>query len=311
MSKVNKTETAIKQPEVNLETVADEEVTAEDSSIGSSHSRRVVVSWSGSSDELKHGATVKITNGEKLFRPNFDVEKLDDESKNSMKKLDFAKGIVTNIKLKSIYSNVDDSVTMSMNLYKNKPQIVNNAGHLFAPTKTDMGVSHEMSVEGFENLANILPYEKARMDTSVYEPSNLLNNRFIEQYGGYDLDSLWRNVISFPQKDYYYVAKDSIVLKVVSRNWEILGMSLDAERQREGEYIKVAKDVVNNVISQLYTNVIQQIPYTAFDDLSVRFQSNSPSESDTNKIVAEFFVEYKFPMVKDEANGTQEMPTTE
>ena len=28
---------------------------------------------------------------------------------------------------------------------------------------------------GYENLANILPYEKARMDTEVYVPSNLLN----------------------------------------------------------------------------------------------------------------------------------------
>lgn len=298
MSKVNKTEAAKQSPEASIldtKDLADEEVSAEDSSVASTHSRRVVVSWKGSSDELKHGATVSITNGD-LFKPQYDVDKLDDESKAAMKKLDFTKGIVTNIKLKSVYSNVDDSVTLSMNLYKNNPQIVNNAGHLYTETATDLGTVHTSSMDGFENLANLLPYEKARLDTDVYQPSNLLNSRFIEQYGGFTLENLWSNIISFPGKSWCYVDRNHIILRVISRNWEMLNINLDSEASREGSYVKVQKDVVNNVINQLYTNIISQIPYTEFNDLKVRFQSNSPSKQEDLKLVAEILVEYKFPM---------------
>jgi hypothetical protein len=309
MSKVNKTE-AIKQEETPLletrDLSADGQVSAEDSSIGNTHSRRVVVSWSGTSDELKHGATVAITNGADLFKPQYDIEKLDEESKSAMSKLDLSKGIVTNIKLKSVFSNVDDSVTLSMNLYKNKPQIVNNVGHLYTPTRTDMGTVHTSSMDGFENLANVLPYEKARMDTDVYVPSNLLNSRFIDQYGGYTLENLWSNIVSFPNKDYFYVDRNHILLKVINRNWEMLGMNLDQEASREGTYVKVQKDIVNNVISQLYENIISQIPYTEFDNLSVKFQSNAPSKNDELKLVAELLVEYKFPMGNIEGEAEAE-----
>lgn len=298
MSKVNKTEIQKQKPEANLleaKDLADQEVSAEDSSVASTHSRRVVVTWSGSSDELKHGATVAITNGD-LFKPKYDVDKLDEESRVAMKKLDFTKGIVTNIKLKSVYSNVDDSVTLSMNLYKNNPQIINNAGHLYTETATDLGSVHTNSIDGFENLASLLPYEKARLDSDVYKPSNLLNSRFIEQYGGFTLESLWSNIISFPGKSWCYVDRNHIILKVINRNWEMLGMNIDQESARENSYVKVQTDIVNNVINQLYTNIISQIPYTEFDDLKVRFQSNNPSTQDDLKLHAEILVEYKFPM---------------
>ncbi len=308
MSKVNKTEVSKQEDTPLLETkdlAGDGQVSAEDSSIGNTHSRRVVVSWSGTSDELKHGATVAISNGADLFKPQYDIDKLDEESKSAMSKLDMSKGIVTNIKLKSVFSNVDDSVTLSMNLYKNKPQIVNNVGHLYTPTRTDMGTVHTSSMDGYENLANVLPYEKARMDTDVYVPSNLLNSRFIDQYGGYTLENLWSNIVSFPNKDYFYVDRNHILLKVINRNWEMLGMNLDQEASREGSYVKVQKDIVNNVISQLYENIISQIPYTEFDNLSVKFQSNAPSKSDELKLVAELLVEYKFPMgnIENEADS--------
>ena len=310
MSKVNKTEVSEQNETPLLETkdlTAETGVSAEDSSIGNTHSRRVVVSWNGNSDELKHGATVAITNGADLFKPQYDIEKLDEESKNAMSKLDLSKGIVTNIKLKSVFSNVDDSVTLSMNLYKNNPQIVNNVGHLYTPTKTDMGTVHQSSMDGYENLANVLPYEKARMDTDVYVPSNLLNSRFIDQYGGYTLENLWSNIVSFPNKDYFYVDRNHILLKVINRNWEMLGMSLDQESAREGSYVKIQKDIVNNVISQLYENIISQIPYTEFDNLSVKFQSNQPSKSEELKLVAELLVEYKFPMGNlEESSETSE-----
>lgn len=300
MSKVNKTEVAKQQEPQFFDAkslTTDDEVSAEDSSVANTHSRRVVVSWSGSSEELKHGSVVKIANGD-LFKPQYKLEKLDEESQNAMKKLDFTKGIVTNIKLKSVYSNVSDSVTLSMNLYKNNPQIVNNVGHLYTETATDLGKVHTSRMDGFENLACLLPYEKGRLDSDVYVPSNLLNSRFIEQYGGFTLESLWKGVISFPGKSWCYVGKDSIILSVVNRNWEMLGLNMDAERVIDGSYVKIQKEIVNNVINQLYTNIIQEIPYTEFDDLQVKFQSNAPTKQEDLRVVAELLVEYKFPMAQ-------------
>lgn len=294
MSKVN-------QKQIIQEAVAEstEQVSHEDSSIGATHVRRVVVSWTGSTEDLKTGAKVPINNAVDLFKPQFDIEKLDEQTKTAMKKLDFSKGIVTGITLKSIYSNVDDSVTMGLNLYENEPQIVNKEGHLYVPQASDLGITHSASSEGYVNLANVLPYEKGRPETKLYNPENLLSNRYIEQYGGYTLEKLWENIVPFPNNDYYYVGKDHIILKVINRNWEMLGMNMEAEKTREGEFLKVSKEVVTNVIDQLYEQVIKQIPYTKFENLNARLHSNAPTETDDARVVAELLVEYKYPMMQD------------
>ena len=78
----------------------------------------------------------------------------------------------------------------------------------------------------------------------------------------------------------------------------MLGLNMDAERVIDGSYVKIQKEIVNNVINQLYTNIIQEIPYTEFDDLQVKFQSNAPSKQEDLKVVAELLVEYKFPMAQ-------------
>ena len=250
MSKVNKTEIIkeIETPLVQMKDLTDGQVSAEDSSIGNTHSRRVVVSWKGTSDELKHGATVKISNGADLFKPQYDIEKLDEESKSAMSKLDLSKGIVTNIKLKSVFSNVDDSVTLSMNLYKNKPQIVNNVGHLYTPTRTDMGTVHTSSMDGYENLANVLPYEKARFEkgSDVYVPSNLLNSRFIDQYGGYTLENLWSNIVSFPNKDYFYGYARQFKVFTAFKNKQVILLDLHGSSCNEAGYISCFQAITLN-----------------------------------------------------------------
>ena len=80
----------------------------------------------------------------------------------------------------------------------------------------------------------------------------------------------------------------------------MLGVPIDSEKKREGEYVKISKSVVNNVIKQLYEQVICQIPYTAFDSFQARFQANAPSSGDDYKIVAEVLVEYKYPAISSE-----------
>jgi len=298
MSKVNKLKQ--QEPTMEMPEITTQNITAEDSQAGSTHARRVVLQWNGSAEELKHGAILNIKNAMDVFQPQYDMSKLDDEQKTSLEKLDFSKGIVTGMKLKSIFSNVDDSVTLGVKLYENQPNIVNKDGFLYTPKVTDMGEAHSSEDEGFTNLVSVLPFEKGRPDVSIYTPENLLNNRFIEQYGGYTMDKLWEGIVPFPKQDFFYVESSHIILKVIKNNWEMLGVPIDQEKQKEGEYIKVGKSVVNNVIKQLYEQVICQIPYTSFDSFQARFQANAPSTGEDYKIVAEVLVEYKYPAINSE-----------
>ena len=265
MSKVNRIKPQQNQPQQEQpqmempEEIQTQNITAEDSQAGSTHARRVVIQWNGSAEELKHGAVLNIQNALDVFKPQYDMSQVDEEQKASLEKLDFSKGIVTGMKLKSIYSNVDDSVTLGVKLYDNQPNIVNKDGFLYTPKVTDMGAQHSSQDEGFINLVSVLPYEKGRPDVSIYTPENLLNNRFIEQYGGYTMDKLWEGIVPFPKQDYFYVENSHIILKVIKNNWEMLGVPIDQEKRREGEYIKISKSVVNNVIKQLYEQVICQI----------------------------------------------------
>ncbi len=292
MSKVNRN-TA--QPQ-EIETVSTEDFTvgAKDSQVGSTHVRRVVVTCNASADELMSGKSIRIQNAADVFKPSYNMEDLDEEQQASFKKLDLNKGIVTNIKLKSVYSNCSENVTMSLNLYENNPQITNTEGSLFAPQSTDMGMSHISETDGFINLVNVLPYERARPDQACYSPSNVLNNRFISEYGGYTLEKLWEGIVPFKGEDYFYVESDSVILRVISRNWEMLGINTEQEKKRENKYVKVSKEVVNNVIKQLYEQVICQIPYTSFDSLQAKFSSNEVPEGNY-KVTAELLVEYKYP----------------
>ena len=286
-----------------IESVSDiqNEITSEDSQAGSTHARRIVVQANLSAEDLQMGTTVQIPGAVDLFRPSYDMEKLSEGQKESMSKLDFSKGIVTGMTLKAVYSNVEEPVSVGVNLFQNKPQIVNTEGWLFTEADTDMGRTHTSETDGFINLVNVLPFEKARPDTKVYSPENLLNNRFIEQYGGYTLDKLWEGIVPFKGKDYMYVEADHVILKVIQRNWEMLGINTEAETKRENQYVKVSKSVVNSVIKQLYEQVIQQIPYTSFEDLSARFQVNDV-EDGNYKVMCEFLIQYKYPAISDGAS---------
>lgn len=292
MSKVNRNVA----PTQELETEAAEDFTvgAKDSQAGSTHVRRIVVTCNASASELMSGKSVRIQNAADVFKPSYNMEDLDEEQQASFKKLDLNKGIVTGIKLKSVYSNCGENVTMSLNLYENNPQITNTEGSLFTPQNTDMGMSHVSESDGFINLVNVLPYERARPDQPCYTPSNVLNNRFISEYGGYTLEKLWDGIVPFKGEDYFYVESDSVILRVISRNWEMLGINTEQEKKRENKYVKVSKEVVNNVIKQLYEQVICQIPYTSFDSLQAKFSANDVPEGQY-KVTAELLVEYKYP----------------
>ena len=250
------------------------------------HVRRVVVECNATGNQLRHGTIVNITNADKVFAPQTEASS----------ERDYSKGIVTGITLKAVSNSCPEPITVGMKLFENGSSIRNSEGWLFSKQHVDMEAEHAHQNDGYTNLCNILPYEKARLSEVVYTPENVVNNDHISTYGSYNLEKLWKGIVPFPNEDYYYVDSNHVILNVVRNNWEQLGIDLDSEEIREGNYVKLGKDVVQNICSQLYENVILQLPLISFKNMGVRFQSNA-SGSENYKVVCEFAVKYKFPSV--------------
>lgn len=256
--------------------------------------RRVVMECNTSGMDLALGKVVNVKNGVDVFKPAMSQD-LSEEEQAEWNKKNFTKGIVTEIKLKSVSSNCPETVTVGLNLFEGTPNIVNSSGWLYAQQNNDMTDQHAHTNEGYTNVVNVLPNEMHRLqDEIIYTPQNVVNNSYISKYGSYTLTKLWENIVPFPGENYYYVDQDHVVMKIIGQNWEQLGIAPEHEQVHEGKYVKVATDVVKNCIKQLYENVIQEIPYTNFSDFGARFQANTEGE-EQYKVVCELLVKYKFP----------------
>jgi len=256
--------------------------------------RRVVMECNTSGMDLALGKVVNVKNGVDIFKPAMSQD-LSEEEQAEWNKKNFTKGIVTEIKLKSVSSNCPETVTVGLNLFEGTPNIVNSSGWLYAQQNNDMTDQHAHTNEGYTNVVNVLPNEMHRLqDEVIYTPQNVVNNSYISKYGSYTLTKLWENIVPFPGENYYYVDQDHVVMKIIGQNWEQLGIAPEHEQVHEGKYVKVATDVVKNCIKQLYENVIQEIPYTNFSDFGARFQASTEGE-EQYKVVCELLVKYKFP----------------
>ena len=105
-------------------------------------------------------------------------------------------------------------------------------------------------------------------------------------------------MVQFPNESYCYVAQGHVLLDVVRNNWDQLGVDVDSEELREGNYVKLGKDLVENVVQQLHDNVIMKLPVTDLTKAAVRFQSNT-SGSSQYKVVCELAVKYQYPSVDE------------
>lgn len=275
----------------NVEQV--EEVSSEVSNSSPELIRRVVFECNAKGSELANGVTVHLNNSEHIFTPSM-ASDLTAEEKAAFEERDFTKGIVTSMTLKSVSSSCPETVTVGMNLFSNAANVANSKGWLYAREVSDLSDNHAHQNEGYSNVATILPHERQRPNEVVYHPEGLMNSRWIKQYGGYTLDKLHEGITRFKGKDYCYVPEDHVVVSIIRNNWEQLGVNLQTEAVREGEFMKVSKNIVDNCINQLYSNVISQIPYTNFSGLGARFQANTEGAS-VYKVVCEMEVKYRFP----------------
>jgi len=255
--------------------------------------RRVVFECNATGAGLANGRVVNIANASHVFAPHISSD-LSAEEKAALSAKNFDQAIVTSMALKSVSSSCPEVVTVGINLFANNANVANSKGWLYTQEVNDMSSNHAHSNEGFTNVVTILPKEKHRTDQVVYHPEGLMNSRWIQEYGGYTLEKLHEGITRFQGKDYCYVPEDHVVVSIIRNNWESLGINLSDESMKEGEFLKVNKQVVDNCINQLYSSVISQIPYTSLSNLGARFQANTEG-STPYKVVAEVEFRYRFP----------------
>jgi len=255
--------------------------------------RRVVFECNATGAGLANGRIVNIQNASHVFAPHISSD-ISAEEKEALSAKNFDQAIVTNMALKSVSSSCPETVTVGVNLFSNSANVANSKGWLYTQEVNDMSSNHAHANEGFTNVVTILPHEKHRTDQVVYHPEGLMNSRWIQEYGGYTMEKLHEGITRFKGKDYAYVPEDHVVVSIIKNNWESLGINLNDESMKEGEFLKINKTVVDNCINQLYSTVISQIPYTSLSNLGARFQANTEGNT-PYKVVAELEIRYKFP----------------
>jgi hypothetical protein len=191
---------------------------------GKTYSRRVVLHTTATRDEIAAGKQVEIKDSAKVFQPDFDA------AKDLLDNVDTTKGIITKVEVLSIYSNCPAPVTMGMKLFSRAGnrqascedlKITNESGWLYSCSTTALGQETSHSKNNFTNILAMQPYERTRVaeGMTVYKPSNILQNRYISEYGKYDWKRLWENIVQFPGESFYYVDKSHVILKVIENNW--------------------------------------------------------------------------------------------
>jgi len=265
-----------------------------------SYTTRVVFEANASAQQMQEGVVVQLANASHVFA-------------SSAKDVDVSKGILTSITVKSIYSDCSEPVTFALNLYNSseqEPSIKNNEGWLHTPTQTDFGsMASSRDEEGYRNLLAVMPYEKSRAELQVYEPNEIANDRYIEQYGNYNGENLHEGVVAFPGEQYYLVSQNHVVLDVIRQNWEQLGINVDNEARFNGKYVQVPAHVFDRVCNDLKSHVLARMPFTNLNDVRAKFYSK-PTEhyADAHpdgvnglyKVCVELQMNYQFPSAKEE-----------
>lgn len=272
------------------------------------YTRRILLHSTANGEELAAGKHQMIPNAERIFKPDFSQG--DAELKKELDNLDLSRGIVSKVEIMSVYSNCPAPVVLGLKLFQRPDstkaasyedlRITNNSGWLYSCAESKMGAQASHSKSGVTNIYAFMPYERTRMQNGgsvVYEPSNVISNKYIQQYGSFNWKNLWSGVVQFPGESFYYVDKSHVVLRIIENNWEILGMDIKNEQAREGRYVKIATNVCDRVIKELYDNIISRIPYTKWKNIAAVFSSDNIDESmqDTYKFSVEMKVSFIYP----------------
>lgn len=175
---------------------------------GKTYTRRVVLHTTATAQEIAAGKQIDIPNAEKIFQPDFSSS--DKEAQALLANMDTSKGIITKVEVMSLYSNVPTPVNFGMKLFQRAGssrqatcddlKITNESGWLYSCSPNGLGESASHSRNNYTNIVALQPFERTRISEGmvVYKPNNIMNNRYISEYGSYDWKKLWSNIVQFP-----------------------------------------------------------------------------------------------------------------
>ena len=178
--------------------------------------------------------------------------------------------IVESIKSMAIGSNAGSSLMVSANLFNTGEQThylssgVTNANGWLTTTKQSSLVPL-----GYAPILNIMPNEYSRSEAQHYTPGSGVDDGLVQRYGHLsNAGNLRDGIVSFPGENFYYVPKDHVVLDIIERNWDAFGQDVPGERVREGNWIKVADRMVDKVLDELSSKVLQHMPVTNLNNMN-------------------------------------------
>lgn len=185
--------------------------------------------------------------------------------------------IVESIKSTAIGSNVASNLMVSANLFNTgdgkthylSSGVTNSVGWTTSPAQD------KLVPLGYAPILNIMPNEYSRSESEHYKPGAGIDDNLLQRYGHLGTgDKLRANIVPFPGEDYYYVAKDHVVLDIIERNWDTLGHDVPGERVRDGGYVKVSQNLVNKVLDELDNKVLKNMPITDLSKLNFMLKAD-------------------------------------
>lgn len=185
--------------------------------------------------------------------------------------------IVESIKSTAIGSNVGSNLMLSANIF-------NSGGtpshYLSSGVTNSAGWSTSQSQDqlvpiGYAPILSVMPNEYSRVETEHYKPGSGVDDSLVQRYGHLGTgDSLRANIVPFPGEDYYYVAKDHVVLDIIERNWDALGHDVPGERVRDGQWVKIGSNLVEKVLDELDNKVLKHMPLTDLNNLNFMLKAD-------------------------------------
>tara|TARA_B100000900_G_scaffold396477_1_gene395804 strand:- start:2186 stop:3067 length:882 start_codon:yes stop_codon:yes gene_type:complete len=206
--------------------------------------------------------------------------------------------IVNGISTTAVGSHVPASVLTSANIFNARDEDVHYSDAKIKNSAGWLAGDIPPSETGMQPICNILPHEYSRKSVLHYSPESHLEDRLVQKYGKYaNSEDLWNGIVPFPGEPYYYVDRNHVALNIIAKNWEQLGINLPAERLRDDKWIKVASSVVDKVIGELQSSVIDQMPFTALDKLSIQFKCANPNLDSEARypLAVEYMIDYTVP----------------
>lgn len=186
--------------------------------------------------------------------------------------------IVDQVATNAIGSNVPASLMVSCNLFNGSGAATH---YLESGVKNSAGWSTSANQaalvpQGYAPIVSLLPNEYTRSTAVHYQPGSGVDDGLMERYGHLSTgENLRNNIVSFPGENYYYVAKDHVVLDIIERNWKTLGQDIPSERVKEGNWIKVSDRLVDKVLDELNSKVLQHMPLTDLGNMSFLIKADA------------------------------------